>query len=148
MTDKLSKTFPTDPSTTDDSKTPAKKTTKISAKSTTSDNGSLTSARLEQLDKQVEEAQEKRKQEVARLRKKVNRERLKQKKAERGVRNRQLTLLGVSYDWLERNDKNGLIYDQNTEALNKALVDRKDRAVFKGRIPERHRTDKGDDDKK
>lgn len=145
MTDKLSKTFPDQPTTTDDSKSSPKKSKTKSAKSASSDNGNLSSPLLKKYDKQIEDAVEKRKQEVARLRKKANRERLKQKKTERGVRNRQLMLLGIAHEWLERNDKTGQIYDQNTDALNKALLEEKDRKVFAGRIPARHRTDKGDE---
>ncbi len=143
MTEKLSKEFPEGPTTTDDSISSSKKSKAKTAKSAPSDKDNLTSSTLQKYDKQIEEAQEKRKQEVARLRKKANRERLKQKKAERQFRNRQLMLIGIAFDYLERTEKDGVIHDQITDVLNKGLLEEKDRKVFSGRIPERHRTDKG-----
>ena len=85
------------------------------------------------------------KQELAKTRKKENQKLAAQKRDERKLRNRQMMLLGVAYTYLQETEKDGKIYDQNTDVLNRGLLSRTDRAVFAGRIPIRHRSDQDDE---
>ncbi len=143
MTDKSSGQTSGTPTTTDDSKSPAKKKP-VKGKKTASLAGTkLTSPTMERLDKQTEELNEKRKQEAARLRKKYNREKAVLKKKERTLRNGQNIAIGVVYEI--EGEKEPKVYDETTRLLDKHLTERHVRKRFEGRIPPRHRSDKGDD---
>ena len=129
--------------TTDDSKSPSKKKASKGEKGTSAKQAPLTSKRLTQLEKKLEEAQEKKKKEEARLRKIRNREKTALKKKERDARNGRLIAMGIAFEIEEEKDPK--VYDMVTDLLNKHLTERHVRARFEGRIPPLHRTDKGED---
>ena len=135
MTEKLNKTKSKTSSTTDDSIPTSPRLQKLLDKKAKILEEKK--AKIDGLDGQI-------KQELAKHRKKENQKLAAQKRDERKLRNRQMMLLGVAYTYLQETEKDGKIYDQNTDVLNKGLLSRTDRAVFAGRIPPRHRTDTGD----
>lgn len=83
------------------------------------------------------------KQELAKTRKKENQKLAAQKKAERTLRNGQNIAIGIVYEI--EGEKDPQIYDQTTRLLDKHLTERHVRKRFEGRIPPRHRNDKGEE---
>ncbi|MDR4515749.1 hypothetical protein, partial [Nitrosomonas sp.] len=76
-------------------------------------------------------------------RKKENQKLAAQKKAERTLRNGQNIAIGIVYEI--EGEKDPQIYDQTTRLLDKHLTERHVRKRFEGRIPPRHRNDKGEE---
>ncbi len=113
-------------------------------KSNTTDDSNEMPADLKKALAKQAEHEEKVKQLQAKYQKKKALQKAREKKAEQKKRNRQMILLGIAYDYVAEHEKDGKLYDQNTEILNKGLLKRSDRKVFAGRIPALHRTDKGD----
>ncbi|MCA9466115.1 MAG: hypothetical protein KC643_11825 [Nitrospira sp.] len=122
--------------------------------SSTTDDSIPTSPRLQKLlDKKAKILEEKKakidgldgqiKQELAKHRKKENQQLAREKKAERTARNARNIAIGIVYEIEE--EKNPQIYDQTTSLLDKHLTERHVRQRFEGRIPPRHRNDKGEE---
>ena len=134
MTEQSKKKLANSHATTDDSKSVSPALEKLLAKK---------DAVLKKKQAELEGIDARIKQELAKTRKKENQKLAAQKKAERTLRNGQNIAIGIVYEI--EGEKDPQIYDQTTRLLDKHLTERHVRKRFEGRIPPRHRNDKGEE---